>query len=329
MIKRLQMKNKNIRWGIIGLGNIAQKFAADLATIADAELVAVASRSKENADEFAEKFNAKKAYGSYKELAKDAEVDAVYIATPHSFHKEHSILCLQNKKAVLCEKPFAMNLHEVEEMIAVAKENNVLLMEALWTYFLPHYTYVLESLKNEKFGKLLKLEADFGFSRAFDTNSRLFKKEVGGGSLLDIGIYPIFAALSTLGKPSTINANASFFDNGADSECNMVFNYKGSEAILKSTLVEDTATEAIFTCERGTIKINTMFHMPTTVTITENGKEETIDFNYKTIGYNFETIHFNNLLRTNKKESDVMTFEFSRELIKTLDAVREIIGLEY
>ncbi|ARV13679.1 Gfo/Idh/MocA family protein [Polaribacter sp. SA4-12] len=323
------MKNKKIRWGIIGLGNIANKFATDLATIENAELVAVASRSQENADEFAKKHNSKKAYNSYLDLAKDAEVDAVYIATPHSFHKEHAILCLKNKKAVLCEKPFAMNLQEVEEMIGVAKENNVLLMEALWTYFLPHYTYVLESLKNEKFGKLLKLEADFGFSRAFDNNSRLFKKEVGGGSLLDIGIYPIFAALSTLGKPNSIKADATFFDNGADSECNMIFKYNETEALLKSTLVEDTATEATFTCERGIIKINTMFHMPTTVTITVNGKDEIIDFNYKTIGYNFETIHFNNLLRTNKKESDVMTFEFSRNLIKTLDSVRKIIGLEY
>jgi len=323
------MKNKNIRWGIIGLGNIAHKFATDLATVEDAELVAVASRSKEKSAEFAEKFNSKKAYNSYEDLVKDAKVDAVYIATPHSFHKEHAILCLKNKKAVLCEKPFAMNLHEVEEMIRVAKENNVLLMEALWTYFLPHYTYVLESLKNEKFGKLLKLEADFGFSRAFDTNSRLFKKEVGGGSLLDIGVYPIFAALSTLGKPDTIEADATFFDNGADSSCNMTFSYNDTEAVLKSTLVEDTATEATFTCERGIIKINTMFHMPTTVTVTENGKDEIIDFKTKTIGYNFEIIHFNNLLRTNKKESDVMTFEFSKNLIKTLDKVREIIGLTY
>ena len=323
------MKNKNIRWGIIGLGNIANKFATDLATVENAELVAVASRSQENADEFAKKYNSKKAYNSYLDLAKDAEVDAVYIATPHSFHKEHAILCLKNKKAVLCEKPFAMNLQEVEEMIGVAKENNVLLMEALWTYFLPHYSYVLKSLKNEKFGKLLKLEADFGFSRAFDNDSRLFKKEVGGGSLLDIGIYPIFAALSTLGLPNAIKADATFFDNGADSECNMTFNYNNKEAFLKSTLVEDTATEATFTCERGIIKINTMFHMPTTVTIAENGKDEIIDFKTKTIGYNFETEHFNNLLRDHKKESDIMTFEFSKNLIKTLDTVRGIIGLEY
>ena len=138
------MKNSNIKWGIIGLGKIANKFATDLAIVENTKLVAVASRSQCKADNFAAKFNVKSTYNSYEKLAKDPAVDAVYIATPHSFHKEHSLLCMQNKKAVLCEKPFAMNLREVEEMIATAQENNVLLMEALWTFFLPHFKYVLD-----------------------------------------------------------------------------------------------------------------------------------------------------------------------------------------
>ncbi|SDS16379.1 Predicted dehydrogenase [Polaribacter sp. KT25b] len=323
------MEKRKIRWGIIGLGKIANKFATDLATLENTELVAVASRNLQNANEFAEKHNAKKAYNSYEALAKDADVDAVYIATPHSFHKEHSILCLQHKKAVLCEKPFAMNLQEVIEMIAVAKEHNILLMEALWTFFLPHFKYVLEIVKSEKFGKIKSLEADFGFHPIYDENSRVFKKEVGGGSLLDIGIYPIFAALSTLGKPNSIDAEATFFESGADADCTMIFNYKEAKATLKSTLLENTPTHAIFTFDKAIVKINTQFHAPSTVTILENGKEETIDFGYKTIGYNFETAHFNQLLRDGKKESDIMTFEFSKNLIKTLDKVRGIIGLEY
>lgn len=323
------MMKKTIKWGIIGLGNIADKFATDLATVENAELVAVASRSQEKANEFAKKFNAKKGYNSYEKLAKDESVDAVYIATPHSFHKENSILCLQHKKAVLCEKPFAMTWQEVQEMIAVAKENNVLLMEALWTYFLPHYKYVLDLVSTNKYGKILELKADFGFHREFDESDRLFKKEVGGGSLLDIGIYPIFAALSTLGIPKSIDANATFFDNGADSECNMIFKYDNAKASLKSTIKENTKTEAIFTFEHATVIINTMFHMPTTLTVIKDSKEETVDFGYKTIGYNFEAEHFNQLLRENKKESDIMTFDFSKKLIQTLDKVREIIGLEY
>ena len=324
-----ELQTRKIRWGIIGLGKIANKFAQDLLTIPDAELYAVASRNQEKANEFAAKYDAIKAYDSYEDLAKDKNIDAVYIATPHSYHKENSIMCLQHKKAVLCEKPFAMNAEEVDEMIAVAKENNVLLMEALWTYFLPHYQYVLGLIKSEKFGKVLKLEADFGFKPQMDMSSRVFKKSLGGGSLLDIGIYPIFAALSSLGIPNSVKAAANFYENGTDSDCTMVFDYNNQQAILKSTFLQSTPTEAIFTCENGIIKVNTMFHMPTTVTLIENGEEETIDFGYNTIGYNFETIHFNQLIRDGQKESDVMTFDFSRNLIQKLDEIRELIGLKY
>ncbi|MFT6192816.1 Gfo/Idh/MocA family protein [Polaribacter sp.] len=323
------MKKKTIKWGIIGLGKIANKFASDLATVENTELVAVASRSQENANEFGQKFNVKKAYNSYETLAKDPEVDAIYIATPHSFHKEHSILCLQNKKAVLCEKPFAMNAQEVAEMIAVAKENDTLLMEALWTYFLPHFNVVLDIVKSEKYGKLKKLEADFGFHTPYNTDSRLFKKEVGGGSLLDIGIYPIFAALSTLGKPANIEAKATFFENGADSSCSMIFEYNAAKAHLKSTLLEETPTEAIFTFQDAVVKLHTRFHESSKISIITGNKEEVIDVKTVTIGYSFEAEHFSQLIREGKKQSDVMTFEFSENLIATLDEVRAIIGLEY
>lgn len=323
------MTNKNIRWGIIGLGKIANKFATDLASIETAELVAVASRNIQNANNFAEKHNAKKAYSSYEELAKDTNVDAVYIATPHSFHKEHAILCLRNKKAVLCEKPFAMNLSEVTEMIQVAKENNVLLMEALWSFFLPHFTYVLDLIKSEKFGKLKSLEADFGFHTPYNTDSRLFKKDLGGGSLLDIGIYPIFAALATLGEPDAIDASATFFENGADASCDMFFQYENAKATLKSTLLEETPSVAILKFDKATIKLNRQFHQSSSITIIQNNKEEIINFDFKTIGYNFETEHFNNLIRAGEKESNIMTFEFSKNLINTLDKVRRIIGLKY
>lgn len=323
------LNKKNIRWGIIGLGHIADKFAQDLVTVQNSELYAVASRSQGKADEFVQQFKASKAYNSYKTLAQDPNVDAVYIATPHSFHKEHSILCLQHQKAVLCEKPFAMNLAEVTEIIAVAKENNTLVMEALWTYFLPHYQYVLELIKNQTFGKVIQLEVNFGFQPTYNLESRVFKKEVGGGSLLDIGIYPIFVALSALGNPENIEAKATFFENGVDASCDMLFQYKNTKAILKSTFLEETPIDAIFTCEKGIVKLNSRFHEPTTVTLIANGKEEIIDFTTETFGYNFEIEHFNNLLRENKKESDIMTFEFSKKLIKTLDTVRSIIGLKY
>ncbi|MFT6925842.1 MAG: putative dehydrogenase [Psychromonas sp.] len=324
------LKNRNIRWGIIGLGNIADTFASDLLTVKGAELYAVASRCEQKAQDFAQKHHATKAYASYQALANDTNIDAVYIATPHSEHQKNALLCLDQGIAVLCEKPFAMNAEQVNSMIAVAQEKNVLLMEALWTYFLPHYQFVLSALNNQTYGKLLKIEADFGFIKEFDGQSRLFNKSLGGGSLLDIGIYPIFAALSTLGMPDSITADATFFDNGADSSCSMIFNYNdGSTALLKSTLLESTPVEAVFYCERGIIKINSGFNSPSTVTLINGTTQENLDFDCKTNGYDYEINHFNELLRQQKTESDIMTFNFSQNLIETLDRVREIIGLKY
>jgi predicted dehydrogenase len=321
---------KIINWGIIGLGSIANKFAQDLITLNDSKLYAVASRTQEKADAFAEKYKAPKAYNTYEALVKDPVIDAVYIATPHTLHKKNTLLCLNNGKAVLCEKPFAMNAQEVLEMIAKAKEKNLLLMEALWTYFLPHYQFVLKALKNKTYGNMLNMEASFGFYREFSGEARLFKKELGGGALLDIGIYPIFAALSTLGLPKNIEADATFFDNGADSSNNIIFEFDNNiTAHLKGSLLKDLPCEAIFYCEEATIKINRMFHAPSTVSIIKDGNEEIINFNYKTIGYNYEISHFNELLKNGKTESNIMSFEFSKHLIKLLDDVRNIINLSY
>lgn len=324
------METKIIRWGIIGAGKIATKFAEDLRTVPNTKLYAIASRNLEKAKKFGVEFNADVAYGNYKELTLDSNVDAIYIATPHSFHKEHTILCLNQSIPVLCEKPFAMNLEEVEEMIQLSKEKSTLLMEAMWTIFLPHFRYVLDLIEQKYFGKLVKLEADFGFKPEYDETSRVIDKSVGGGSLLDIGIYPIFAALSSLGSPDSIEASAEFFSNGADSECNMVFDYSDAVAILKSTLKEETKTEAIFHCEEGIIKINGRFHEPSTIILIDsNGNEELKIFDYKSIGYSYETEHFNQLIREGKTESDIMNFEKSKQLISTLDMVRKRIGLAY
>nr|WP_321246219.1 Gfo/Idh/MocA family oxidoreductase [uncultured Psychroserpens sp.] len=321
---------KTINWGIIGLGKIANKFAQDLLKVENTQLYAVASRHLDKANAFAETYSAIKAYDDYEVLARDPNIDAVYIATPNTFHNEHAILCLNHKKAVLCEKPFAMNLREVEEMIATAKANNTLLMEAMWTYFLPHYQFALKHIHEETFGRILKIEADFGFKAESIPTSRLFKKSLGGGSLLDIGIYPIFATLSTLGEPIHIESKATFFDNEVDASCLILFSYdNGVEAHLKSSLLEETPTEAIFYCERGRIKIHSRFHGPSSVSLISEGVKDTTDFDDTTNGYYHETLHFNQLLRDFKSESDIMTFDFSRKLIRLLDTVRLQIGLKY
>ncbi|WP_296384681.1 Gfo/Idh/MocA family oxidoreductase [Winogradskyella sp.] len=324
------MNSKIINWGIIGAGKIASKFATDLNSVSNTNLYGIASRDVEKAQSFALEFEANNAYGNYEALALDPNIDAIYIATPHSFHKAHTLLCLNHKKPLLCEKPFAMNLEEVNVMIQLSKNNNTLLMEAMWTAFLPHFQYAKDLLNKNHFGNIIKLEADFGFFPKYDENSRVFDKSIGGGSLLDIGIYPVFAALSILGKPNSVEANADFFPSGADSECNIVFHYDTAEAILKSTLLEETKTEAVFYCENGIIKINSRFHEPSSVKLIDKfGNSELKSFDYNTIGYSYEIEHFNQLIRDGKTESDLMTFERSQQLIHTLDKIRKLINLVY
>lgn len=320
---------KTIRWGIIGLGRIAHSFASDLQKVPHASLHGVASRSLQKAEQFASQFGASHVYDSYEALLQNDEIDAVYIATPHVFHKEHTLLCLDYGKAVLCEKPFAMNSEEVSAMIEKAKEKNVLLMEALWTAFLPHYQYVLQCIEEKSLGELKQVKANFCFAPDLNFDDRVLDKNLGGGALLDIGIYPIFAALSTLGVPEQIKADATFFENGADSSCRMQFKYSNSTADLYCSLVETIPSEATFTFEKGELFLHSMFHQPTQITKTSNGVSEVLDFGYHSIGYTYEIEHFNTLLRGGKTESTIMSFEFSKQLMGILDQVRNQIGLTY
>lgn len=324
-------KSKQIRWGILAPGHIAAKFAADLATVKDAQLYAVASRTFDKAHAFKEVHQAKVAYGNYMDLINDPKVDAIYIATPHAFHKIYTIDCLRKKKAVLCEKPLALNSADVAQMIQVARQENVLLMEAMWTAFLPHYKEIKTFLSTGAYGEVTSVEADFGFAPQFNAGKRLFNKQLGGGSLLDIGIYPIFLALGILGVPEHIEAKAQFFETGVDSACRMKFHYENNKsAQLYSTLLEKTPTKAIIECEKGKIIIDGQFHKPTSVRYIDcNGQETLVENKVTTLGYNFEIAHFNELIRRQKTESPIMTFALSKNLINTMDKVKEVIGLSY
>lgn len=324
------MEAKNTKWGILGLGKIAKKFCLGLQHVEGAEIYAVASRSKEKADFFAKEHKATKAYGSYEELVEDKNVDVIYIATPHVFHFKHTLLCLRHKKAVLCEKPFAMNKAEVEQMIATAKKEKVFLMEAMWTQFLPHFEYVQKLVQSGVYGKIKSLKADFGFAAEFDENHRLYNKELGGGSLLDIGIYPVFMALSFLGEPEKITASANFCSTEVDEECNIVFHYPGGvEAELDSNIGKKTPTTATIELEKATITMNSRFHEPTSVHVRTEDGEETSDFSGEANGYNFEAEHVQQMLQEGLTESNEMTSEKSLQLIELLDRIRTEIGLEY
>lgn len=324
------MTSEKIKWGILGPGKIAGKFCRGLQHVENAEVYAIGSRSKSRAEEFAKEFKAEKIYSSYEELVKDEEVDVIYVATPHSFHFEHTLLCLKNKKAVLCEKPFGMNKQEVEKMIATAKKENVFLMEAMWTHFLPHFRFAIDLVRSEKYGKLKQLEADFGFAAPFDEEHRLYNKALGGGSLLDIGIYPVFMALSALGKPEKLAASAKFCDTAVDEDCNITFEYpEAVKAELHSNIGKETPTTAKLQFENATVTLNSRFHEPTSVHINTDQQEESIEFGVEANGYNFEAEHVQQMLLEGRTESTEMTFEKSLELIDMLDQIRKEIELEY
>ncbi|SKB30915.1 Predicted dehydrogenase [Salegentibacter holothuriorum] len=321
---------KKIKWGILGLGKIAGKFATALKDVEGAELYAVASRSQTKAENFAKEHSATKSFSSYETMLADEGLDVVYIATPHVFHYEHTLLCIDHKKAVLCEKPFAINKEQVEKMIAKAKKENVFLMEAMWTQFLPHFKYVIDLIESEKYGKIKNLKADFGFPAPVDLDKRLYNKNLGGGSLLDIGIYPVFMALSAMGVPENIEANAQFSETGIDIDCDMVFEYKnGVKAELGSSIIKQTPTAAVIEFEKATLTLHTRFHEPTNITIQTPKGEETKEFKVDSNGYNFEAEHVQKMLHEGKTESTEMSFKKSLQLIDLLDKVRTKIGLEY
>jgi predicted dehydrogenase len=325
---------KHVRWGILACGKIAKKFAADLKLVGDGELIAVASRDIERAKQFAAEYPAKYIFGSYQELVNCDEVDAIYVASPHSHHHEHTMLCLNHGKAVLCEKAFAINQHQAKEMIDLARAKKVFLMEALWTRFLPHYLKVREMISEGKLGELKGVLANFGFKPPEPVSPRLFESALGGGSLLDIGIYPVFLAQSILGVPDSISAKMDPAPTGVDEQCSMVFHYKnGMTANLFSTLASNLETDADIFGTKGRIRLTNRFYEPsatiqyypdiiTSRTIIPIEKEPGW-------GYQHEIRHVNECLQKGLTESPVWTLDDTLNLMKTLDAVRAIIGLKY
>ena len=321
---------KKVRWGIVGLGKIANKFAADLLLSENAELHAVASRDQGKANDFATLYHAKKSYDSYKKLAKDPDVDVVYIATPHVFHYENTLMCLDNGKHVLCEKPLGMNAIQVGEMLALAKKKDLFLMEGIWTRFHPSTQKVLDLIKQETIGEIIHLRADFGFAAAFDTEKRLFNKLLGGGSLLDVGLYPVYLSLQLLGKPQSISAQARFTETGVDDFCTMTFNYGNNvKSQLESSLAINTSTKAYIVGIQGTIKIHSRFHECKRISLFKNGEEQVFDFEMKGNGYIYEIEEVNRCISQGNTESEKLPLSFSLTLSQTLDSVLNEIGLEY
>lgn len=322
--------NRKINWGIIGLGKIANKFAADLQLSSRSILHAVASRDVNTAQTFGQKYNSEKHYGSYQELANDPDIDIVYIATPHTFHFEHTMMCLRKGKAVLCEKPMGINTDQVQKMVQEAQSRNLFLMEGIWTRFIPATEELIKILDRKIIGDILSISADFGFKADMDLESRLYNKKLGGGSLLDIGIYPIYMSLLTMGLPNDIRATARMTETQVDSYCTMQFTYKnGSVANLESSFESKTPTEAFIQGSNGSIKLHSRFHHTEKITISLNGEDETLDIKYKGNGYIHEIEEANHCILNNEIESSKLPLQTSMELISIIDKVKEKIGLKY
>ena len=323
--------SEKIRWGIIGTGFIAKAFATGLSVIPDAELVAVGSRSEASANKFADVFNIPNRYASYKELAADSEVDVVYIGTPHSFHKENSLLCLENGKAVLCEKPFTINAAETEEVINLARKKNLFLMEAMWTRFLPLTIKLRQLLADDVIGQVQMLTADLGFKMDFDPQNRLFNPHLGGGALLDVGVYTVSWASMLFGQPNSVTSKCLIGETGVDDYASVILDHdQGQLATLYMSIRAATPSEVVVIGSEGRIRVHTPMFKPVTMTLSKPDQDdEVFEVPYEGNGYNYQAIEVMRCMRAGKLESETMPLDESLVIMKTMDQIRAQWGLKY
>jgi predicted dehydrogenase len=312
------------------LGNIAQKFADDLKLIADGELTAVASRDIQKAKRFGELNNAKNSFGSYQELFGCTEVDVVYIATPHTSHADLSIMAMNEGRNVLCEKPMGINRGEVERMIASARKNKVFLMEALWSRFNPSIRKVKNLIDEGIIGEVGYLHADFAFyALDKDINGRLLNPALAGGSLLDIGIYPIFLAYLILGFPEKIMASSKIYKTGVDIQTSMIFEYSNAQAILYSGLTSNSEMKAEISGSEGTVFLTPRWHEAQEYSVEKNDKLEKVQLPTRGKGYEYEIEEVHQCLRNGKLESDLWSLKHTYDLIRIMDDIRKQTGVVF
>jgi predicted dehydrogenase len=321
-----------VRWGIIGTGQIAKIFAADIPYAGNAELKAVGSRNQANADAFGDRFNVPNRYGNYQDLANDPEVDVVYVATPHPAHHDAVIMCLEAGKHVLCEKSFAMNAAEAREMIDAAKKNNRFLMEAMWTRFRPLMYKVREIVSSGEIGEVQFLTANIGWTATFDPEFRLYAPELGGGGLLDAGIYPLSFASMILGKPDQVQSVATLGETNVDENAMIAMHFpSGAVASVGVTIRSSPVSLGMICGTKGTILIDHDWHRPTTFSLRKPGQEPQF-FDYtlpEGVGYQFQMNEVERCLREGLTESDVMPLEETLWLVEIMECVLREWGVKY
>lgn len=319
-----------LKWGILATGAIAHKFVADLHASGAGRAVACGSRTIEGARTFAAAHGIPKAFGSYGELARDPEVEAVYVATPHPFHFQDALACLKNRKAVLCEKPLTLNARQSAELFAAAEENNAFLMEGLWTYYLPAVVQARRWLAEGVIGEVKLIQADFGFRAEYNPQSRLFDPALGGGALLDVGVYVLsFAQVVAGNKTPRIKASARLAPTGVDESTSILLDWhSGVRAHLSCSVGQKQSNYARIFGSKGTITIPD-FWMARSAILESGNEKTTFEDTRTTMGYEFEAQVVTRLVREGKKEDDLLSKAFSLRLGATMDAVRKQTGVRY
>jgi predicted dehydrogenase len=322
---------RKFRWGILGTGSIARQFVRGLNSVPEAEVLAVGSRSEASAEKFADKRNIPRRYASYDALASDPDVDVVYIATPHPFHAENATLCLEAGKAVLCEKPFCVNAAEAERVVGVAREKGLFLMEGMWTRFFPLMEEVRLLVSEGALGEVRMLNVDFGFRADPDPASRLFAPRLGGGALLDVGVYCVSFASMVLGRPSGSVGISHLGETGVDEQASVVLEHEGGRlANLSIGIRTTTPQEATIMGSEAYIRIHAPWWRPESMTISRPGEEdETVEAPVSGNGFGYEAAEVMRCLEAGKTESEIMPLDETVSVMRTLDSIRAAWGLKY
>ncbi|MBD0837247.1 Gfo/Idh/MocA family protein [Streptomyces sp. TRM68416] len=328
------MTEKKVRWGILATGGIAAAFTADLVDLPDAEVVAVASRSQESADAFAERFGIGRAYGEWGALAADEDIDVVYVATPHSAHRAAAGLCLEAGRNVLCEKAFTLNAREAEELVALAKGRGSFLMEAMWMYCNPVIRKLKGLVADGAIGEVRSVQADFGLAGPFPPAHRLRDPLQGGGALLDLGVYPVSFAHLLLGEPSDLTARAVLSDEGVDLQTGALLSWEsGALASVHCSIIGGTATSASVTGSLGRIDLPSGFFHPDHFVLHRDGRDpekflaDPADGPRSTLRH--EATEVMRALRAGETESPLVPLDGTLAVMRTLDAIRERVGVRY
>ncbi len=319
-----------IRWGVVGPGAIATGFAEAMQLAQGGTITAVASRAAERAEAFGERFAVPTRYGDYDSLAANPDVDAVYVATPHSRHEEDTLSLLRAGKHVLCEKPLALNARQARRMAEEARSRGLFLMEAIWSRFLPAYRSLVEVIGEGRIGDPLLVEADFGFRRPVEPAHRHFARELGGGALLDLGIYPVQLCSLVLGPIERVVADGVVGETGVDEVVAAVLHHPaGRLGVAKAALRVGMTCTARIAGTEGVIDLPAMMHCPNSLTVAGPAGVEHIDASYEGNGLRFEIEEVHRCLSDGQTESRVIPLDESIALATTLDAIRTQIGVVY